>query len=66
MRSNPIESAPGMDGKREINWGFENLPEMHENFPEMHENLQRCAGRRRKDGGASAFVQHFSLRLGWR
>ena len=28
-----------MDGKREINWGFENFPEMHENFPEMHENL---------------------------
>ena len=29
MRSNPIEPAPGMNKKREINWGFEDLPESH-------------------------------------
>ena len=30
---------PFMNEKREINWGFDSLPEMHENLPEMHENL---------------------------
>ena len=29
MRSKPIEPAPGMNEKREINWGFENLAETH-------------------------------------
>ena len=29
MRSNPIEPAPGMNKKREINWGFEDLPDSH-------------------------------------
>ena len=29
MRPNPIEPAPGMNEKREINWGFENPAETH-------------------------------------